>query len=83
MTWQVHVYGKATSDLMGWCTRHNLPAHVIDWRSEHEAAGLARDAPYLLRPDTYLALADAAPDTLEHYFAEPRIGIPRGPRVVA
>jgi 2-polyprenyl-6-methoxyphenol hydroxylase-like FAD-dependent oxidoreductase len=82
MTWQVHVYGKATGDLIGWCTRHNLPLHVIDWGSEHEGAGLARDALYLLRPDTYVALADAsgAPDTLERYFAERRIAIPRGPR---
>jgi FAD binding domain len=84
MTWQVHVYGEATGDLIGWCTRHNLPLHVIDWGSEHEGAGLARDALYLLRPDTYVALADAsgAADTLERYFAERRIAIPRGPREV-
>ena len=31
---------------------------VFAWRSEHETAGLARDALYLLRPDTYVALAD-------------------------
>jgi hypothetical protein len=78
MTWQIHVYGKATAELIGWCTRHKLPLHVIDWRSEHAAAGLARDALYLLRPDTYVALADTsgAPDTLERYFAERRIAIP-------
>jgi hypothetical protein len=42
--------------------------HVFDWRSEYEAAGLARDAVYLLRPDTYVALADTsgAPNTLNH-----------------
>jgi hypothetical protein len=37
----------------------------------HAAAGLTRDALYLLRPDTYLGLVDAAgqPHTLERYFA--------------
>ena len=54
-----------------------MALHVIDWRSEHEAAGLARDALYLLRPDTYVALADASgkPDTLERYFAQRHIEI--------
>jgi hypothetical protein len=51
---------------------------IIDWRSEHEAVGLARDALYLLRPDTYVALADAS--------GEPDAGASgssRGPRDVA
>ena len=80
MTWQIHVYGKATAELNGWCTRHNVPLHVIDWRSEHEAAGLARDALYLLRPDTYVAVADASgeSDMLERYFADRRMGPSRG-----
>ena len=32
--------------------------HSFGWRSEYETAGLARDALYLLRPDTYVALAE-------------------------
>jgi hypothetical protein len=49
-----------------------VPLHVFDWQPEHEAAGLARDALYFLRPDTYVALADAsgAPDALERYCAD-------------
>ena len=49
---------------------HNMPLHAFGWRSEYEAAGFARDALYLLRPDSYVALADAsgAPDTLARYF---------------
>ena len=72
MTWQVHVYGAARIELAGWCTRHNVPLHVFHWRSEYEAAGLARDALYLLRPDSYVALADAsgAPDALDRYCAD-------------
>jgi hypothetical protein len=47
-------------------------AHTFEWRSEYEIAGLARDALYLLRPDTYVALADGsgAADALERYFAD-------------
>jgi len=75
MTWQVHVYGSASSELAAWCASHDVPLHVFDWRSEHEAAGLARDAIYLLRPDSYVALADpsGAPAALERYRAEHRI----------
>lgn len=72
MTWQVHVYGSASAELVAWCASHSVPLHVFDWRSEHEAAGLARDAIYLLRPDTYVALGDpsGAPDALERYCAD-------------
>jgi hypothetical protein len=70
MDWQVHVYGAASAELAAWCGDHNVPLHVFGWRSEYEAAGLARDALYLLRPDSYVALADGsgAPDALARYF---------------
>ena len=72
MNWQVHVYGSASAELSAWCAGHGMPLHVIDWRSEHEAAGLARDAIYLLRPDTYVALTDPSgtPDALDRYCAD-------------
>jgi hypothetical protein len=72
MTWQVHVYGSASARLAAWCADHDVPLHVFDWRTEHEAAGLVRDAIYLLRPDTYVALAEAsgAPDALDRYCGD-------------
>lgn len=77
MRWQVHVYGSATREVTAWCARHDLPLHVFAWREDYVAAGLARDALYLVRPDTYVALAEpggAEPAaTLERYFAERRI----------
>jgi hypothetical protein len=35
-----------------------LPLHVFDWRSQYETAGILRNALYLLRPDSYVDLAD-------------------------
>jgi hypothetical protein len=71
MTWQVHVYGTARAELVDWCTARDVPLHVFDWRPKHETAGLARDAVYLVRPDTYVALADASgvPEALDRYCA--------------
>jgi hypothetical protein len=70
MTWQVHVYGTADTALEQWCSEHNVPLQVYPWAEAHETAGLARDACYLLRPDTYVALADShgAAQALERYF---------------
>ncbi len=68
--WQVHVYGAAKPALAAWCEQHHVPLHVFEWRAEHDTAGLARDALYLLRPDTYVALAEpsGAPEALDRYF---------------
>jgi hypothetical protein len=49
-----------------------VPLRVYGWRPAHQTAGLAKDALYLLRPDSYVALADPAPsgDALRRYFEE-------------
>jgi 2-polyprenyl-6-methoxyphenol hydroxylase-like FAD-dependent oxidoreductase len=83
MDWQVHVYGVATPELAAWCAAQDLPLHIFGWRHEYQAAGLARDALYLLRPDTYVALADdsGAPGALERYFAVHRLKIAANKRI--
>ena len=70
--WQVHVYGAARPELTNWCHEHSLPLHRFDWTACHETAGLARDAAYLVRPDTYVALADptGSAEVLERYFKQ-------------
>jgi 2-polyprenyl-6-methoxyphenol hydroxylase-like FAD-dependent oxidoreductase len=75
MTWQVHIYGTPRREVVAWCNNHNVPLHTFGWRKEYETAGFVPDALYLLRPDTYLALADAsgAADVLDRYFAERQI----------
>src|SRR6202045_3696473 len=60
MDWQVHVYGSASAGLAAWCAAHHVPLHIFGWRPEYEMVGLARNALYLLRPDTYVALADGS-----------------------
>jgi 2-polyprenyl-6-methoxyphenol hydroxylase-like FAD-dependent oxidoreductase len=73
--WQVHVYGEASVALAAWCRQHSLPLHVFAWRPEYAGAGLARNALYLLRPDTYVALAEpgGSPDALARYFSATNI----------
>jgi hypothetical protein len=72
IAWQVHVYGAPKPALATWCEQQRIPLHVFAWRAEHERAGLTRDALYLLRPDTYVALVEpnGAPDVLDRYFGD-------------
>src|SRR6185437_13863336 len=71
-TWQAHVYGAASAELATWCQGHDLPLHRFEWGAEHDKAGLARDALYLVRPDTYVALADPTGSvrTLDRFLAQ-------------
>ena len=58
LDWQAHVYGEAKPTLRGaGVTLHELP-----WADAMQTAGLKRDALYLVRPDGYVALADAEQD---------------------
>jgi 2-polyprenyl-6-methoxyphenol hydroxylase-like FAD-dependent oxidoreductase len=75
MNWQAHVYGQAGPELSAWCAEHGLPLHVFGWRNEYQSAGIGRDAIYLLRPDTYVALAESSgtQNLLARYFTDHRI----------
>lgn len=72
ITWQVHVYGAASGALKQWCAARGVPLHVFPWTEEHTAAGLAIDAAYFLRPDTYVAVAalERAPDVFDAYLVD-------------
>lgn len=72
LCWQVQVYGLASNDVSAWCAARHLPLEVFPWNPAYAAAGLARNALYLLRPDTYVALAETSATTvaLERYFNE-------------
>lgn len=68
--WQIHVYGQAKPDMQAWCEMHRVPLHVFDWTISHQKNGLAKDALYLIRPDTYVALAnqEGSTEALNDYF---------------
>ncbi|MGN6481824.1 FAD-dependent monooxygenase [Luteibacter sp.] len=68
--WQVHVYGEPRPELMAWCLHRGVALRDFGWEPEFEKAGLAENAAYLLRPDTWVALAepDGSVEALERYF---------------
>jgi 2-polyprenyl-6-methoxyphenol hydroxylase-like FAD-dependent oxidoreductase len=80
LDWQVHVYGEATNDLRKICADRVLKLHVFPWRDEMARAGLHRNAGYLLRPDGYIAIAEAQSqagriaDYLDAYHIASRAG---------
>ena len=78
MSWQVHVYGSASAALREWCDGNDVPLYVFQWQPAHEAAGFARNALYLIRPDTYVALADTSgmPQVLDIFFTSRGIKLP-------
>lgn len=73
--WQLHVYGTASEQLAAWCKANDLRLTIFEWAAEYGSAGLVKNAAYLLRPDTYIALVDAKsnPRNIEQYFSERRI----------
>ena len=69
MDWQLHVYGETSPAITELCRARGLAVHAFAWRHAMQAAGLARNAAYLIRPDGYIGFADAAGDAeiLERY----------------
>jgi 2-polyprenyl-6-methoxyphenol hydroxylase-like FAD-dependent oxidoreductase len=62
LDWQIHVYGAASQALRDAAPKTGLPLHAFAWSESAKRAGLAQDALYLVRPDGYVALADASQD---------------------
>lgn len=73
--WQIHVYGGAEAQLQRWCAARNVPLQLHSWSDAMGRAGLRENAMYLIRPDTYVALAEPAQsaDTIERYFDKVQI----------
>ena len=59
LDWQVHVYGDTGPGIQAVCAGRKIPLHVFPWRSEMGETGLRRNAVYLVRPDSYVGLADS------------------------
>ncbi|ALF60803.1 FAD-dependent oxidoreductase [Psychrobacter urativorans] len=70
ISWQLHVYGEPTAALQQWCEFNNINLITFVWRDEFATAGLTKDAIYLLRPDSYIAVVCANADisVLDNYL---------------
>jgi hypothetical protein len=79
LDWQAHVYGDASLETQAAGRDGQLPLHVFPWRPEMSRAGLRRNAVYLVRPDGYVALADADGSTpaVTSYLDSRRISLKR------
>ena len=73
--WQIHVYGEAGQALRKAAQSANLALHQFGWNERAGEAGVKRDALYLVRPDGYVALADAEQNVekLHSYLARFKI----------
>jgi len=73
--WQVHVYGAAEERLRRWCEARRIPIEVYPLSDAMGHAGLRENALYLIRPDTYVALAEPsqAVSAVEQFFAKVQI----------
>jgi hypothetical protein len=71
-SWRLHVYGELPRRLDEICTELGLPFTCFTWQPEMRRAGLLRDAPYLVRPDGYVAWATSKSDAehLRRFFFE-------------
>ena len=88
LDWQVHVYGTVTPALHAAARALGLPVCAFAWSDAAGAAGLARDAAYLVRPDGYVALAQPAqdPEALRAFAARWGVraaAVPPAPAVLA
>jgi 2-polyprenyl-6-methoxyphenol hydroxylase-like FAD-dependent oxidoreductase len=59
MAWQAHIYGEPRVSARATCAELQLPLHIFPWTPQAKSAGLVRSAFYLVRPDGYVALANA------------------------
>ncbi|GJG85207.1 2-polyprenyl-6-methoxyphenol hydroxylase [Gemmatimonadetes bacterium T265] len=62
LDWQLHVYGSVSPALGDGAAALGLAVHGFAWSGAAAAAGLQRDAAYLVRPDGYVALASPEQD---------------------
>jgi hypothetical protein len=63
--WQVHIYGVARNELKQWCEDVGVPLQMYRWRDTMRGLGLRENALYLIRPDTYVAVADPDQDVVK------------------
>lgn len=63
--WQVHVYGECPAAFDEALRQSALPVHVFPFTDAAARVGLAEGAAYLVRPDGYVGVAQASPDSAQ------------------
>ena len=66
--WQLHVYGTPPPRIDAFSASRGVPVHVFGWSSAAAAAGLERNALYLVRPDGYVGIAARHANEIEAYL---------------
>jgi 2-polyprenyl-6-methoxyphenol hydroxylase-like FAD-dependent oxidoreductase len=59
LAWQVHMYSRGSEPIERACAELGIALRVFPWTPAMARAGFAPGAVYLVRPDGYIALADA------------------------
>ncbi|AZI44652.1 FAD-dependent oxidoreductase (plasmid) [Deinococcus psychrotolerans] len=57
LSWQVHVYGAPSPEILTWCGQWQVPLHVFGFGRGAQQAGFSENAFYLVRPDGYVGMA--------------------------
>jgi 2-polyprenyl-6-methoxyphenol hydroxylase-like FAD-dependent oxidoreductase len=75
LDWQIHIYGTAHTDFEHALQQQHIKLNVFPWDKQAQAAGLIKDAIYLIRPDAYIAYIDSRQDSeqLKQYLAQYQI----------
>jgi len=60
--WQAHCYGSPNTALKNLLSEKNIPLYIFEWNAEAATAGYLKDAPYIVRPDGYIGMADGTGD---------------------
>lgn len=58
LAWQVHVYGKAKTQVTSMLQNQNIPLVEFAWSIDTKNKGLIENAAYLIRPDGYISVID-------------------------
>ena len=75
LAWHIHVYGDAQARLSEAAAALALEVTVFEWSDAAEAAGIARDAAYLIRPDGHVGWGSATQDADSLAAYARRIGL--------
>ncbi|KAL2866011.1 cytochrome c oxidase subunit VIa [Aspergillus lucknowensis] len=72
IAWHVHVYGEPKKDLIEWCQTNDISLHTFSWSEKYQAVGIEVNAAYLIRPDTYVAVAEpsGSPQRFQQYVED-------------